>query len=510
MVRGFSLMTSQPAPSPARCRGRGRSRGGDDDDVGARLAQQRREALGRATPPARAPPSGPSRAAGPGARRCGRRGRRARRPRGSGRRGRGCTSRSARRGRPAGSASSSPGDPAPERRAEHQQADRGCAQGDDQHRRRAEILRAADEGMGPGMGRVREGLEGRVQRLGGPHPRDGRDEPEPVAPRDAEQRAEGADREGRPARGSGRCAASAARRRARERRCRSSARARRSRSARSSRADGIVPGAPPGGLDAPRTRRPAPLRPRLLAAARGRSRASRSAASRCASSPPTARSSAASCGRPPPGTRWKTAVVLAHPRGDFSVHYACPLLAAAGYAVLGFSTRYLNNDTDCLHEACVTRRRAAVRVGAPARRGGGGAVRQQRRRLADGARPRRARLRRRLGRRRRASRRRRVHAPGDRPVGRRRARSRSRSCPSSTCTTPTTAGARGPSRARYDPDWLARYRAAQRDRVARIDAVRAARNSTTRTQARAALRGVDAATGGPGGAGASARCTWST
>ena len=46
----------------------------------------------------------------------------------------------------------------------------------------------------------------------------------------------------------------------------------------------------------------------------------------------------------------RTAVYLMHPRGEFSRHYVVPPLAARGYAVFGHNSRYLNNDTDMVHE----------------------------------------------------------------------------------------------------------------------------------------------------------------
>jgi hypothetical protein len=57
----------------------------------------------------------------------------------------------------------------------------------------------------------------------------------------------------------------------------------------------------------------------------------------------------------------RTAVCVLHPRGDMTRHYLIPFIVAAGYAVLGQESRSPNNDTMATHEALLADIAAGVR-----------------------------------------------------------------------------------------------------------------------------------------------------
>jgi hypothetical protein len=64
---------------------------------------------------------------------------------------------------------------------------------------------------------------------------------------------------------------------------------------------------------------------------------------------------------PSAGAAPRVGVVLMHPRVDFTHHYSVPRLVAAGFGVLAANSRHVNNDTSCEHEELVLDLAACVR-----------------------------------------------------------------------------------------------------------------------------------------------------
>jgi hypothetical protein len=60
--------------------------------------------------------------------------------------------------------------------------------------------------------------------------------------------------------------------------------------------------------------------------------------------------------------RHRTAVCFMHPQADMSRHYATPALVAAGYAVFCQNSRWLNNDALCVHETLLLDMAAGMRA----------------------------------------------------------------------------------------------------------------------------------------------------
>src|SRR5215472_6814057 len=57
----------------------------------------------------------------------------------------------------------------------------------------------------------------------------------------------------------------------------------------------------------------------------------------------------------------RTAVIMAHPRGDFFQHYSILYWIEAGFAAFAQNTRYLNNDSMMLHENLLIDLAAGIR-----------------------------------------------------------------------------------------------------------------------------------------------------